>query len=138
MKMNMNHLTPFLDGMHARDATGLAEHLSDDIVLNSPFVAAPFVGREAVMGMLRVLLSGVDEFASTAVIAGEKRAAIVLRIRAGDAEVTGVDDMTIDDDGLIASMSVQWRPLEQIVALQQKLAPLIGAPALKLVEVGAA
>jgi hypothetical protein len=51
--------------------------------------------------------------------------------------VTGVDDMTVDDDGLITSMSVQWSPLEQIVAIQQKLAPLIGVPALKLVEVGA-
>jgi hypothetical protein len=136
--MNMSHVTPFLDGMHARDATALAEHLSEEIVLNSPFVTAPFVGREPIMGVLRVPLSGVDEFASTAVITGEKRAAVVLCIRAGDVEVTGIDDMTVDDDGLITSMSVQWRPLEQIVAIQRKLAPLIGVPALKLVEVGAA
>jgi hypothetical protein len=136
--MNMNHVTPFLDGMHARDATSLGEHLSHDIVLNSPFVATPFVGKDAVVGVLRVLLSGVDEFATTAIIAGEHRAAIVLRIRVGDAEVSGVDDMTVGDDGLITSMTVQWRPLEQIVAIQQKLAPLIGVPALKLVELDAA
>jgi hypothetical protein len=81
-----------------------------------------------------VLLSAVDEFETTAVITGEKRAVVMLRIRVGDAEVTGVDDLEIDNDGLITSMSVQWRPLDQIVAIQQKLAPLVGVPALQLVE----
>ena len=56
---------------------------------------------------------------------------VMLRIRLGDAEVTGVDDMAINDDGLIISMSVHWRPLDQIVAIQQKLAPLIDLPPLR-------
>lgn len=132
--MNMIHLQPFLDAMHAKDAARLGEHLSADVVLNSPFVTAPFAGRDAVVGVLTVLLSGVDDFTTTAIIADTSRAAIILRIRAGDTEVTGVDDLTINAAGLIDSMSVQWRPLEAIVAMQRKLAPLIGIPALELVE----
>ena len=107
--------------------------MSDDVVLDSPFVSTS-VGREAVTKLLRTLLSAVDEFETTAVIAGEDRAAVMLRIRAGDAEVTGVDDMTVGADGLIASMTIRWRPLHQIVALQQKLAPLVGISPFRVVE----
>ncbi len=52
------------------------EHLSDNIVLLSPFVADPFVGRDAVVKVLAVLHSGVDSFATE-----DKRAAVMLRIR---------------------------------------------------------
>lgn len=83
-------------------------------------------------------MAGVDELETAAIIAGENRAAIMLRIRAGEAEVTGVDDMIVGADGRIISMTVQWRPLAGIVAIQQKLAPLVGVPALELVEKGSA
>jgi hypothetical protein len=33
-----------------------------------------------------------------------------------------------------SDLSVQWRPLEAVVAIQQRLAPQIGASALELVE----
>ena len=129
--MNMIHVTPYLAAMDARKPELLGNHMSENVELKSPFLAAPFVGKEAVMSVLAVLLSAVDEFETTAVIAGERRAAVMLRIRLGDAEVTGVDDMAINDDGLIISMSVHWRPLDQIVAIQQKLAPLIDLPPLR-------
>lgn len=132
--MNMEHVTPYLEGMDARKPELLGDHMSEDIVLKSPFLATPLVGKTAALGVLGALLSAVDEFETTAVITGDKRAAVMLRIRLGDAEVTGVDDMEIGDDGLITSMTVQWRPLDQIVAIQQKLAPLFGVPALQLVE----
>ena len=133
--MMMDHVSPFLEGMRARNPDSLGEHLADHVVLESPIVTEPFVGKEAVLGVLRLLLSGIDQFEATDIIAGENRAAILLRIRAGDAEVTGVDDMSVDIDGRIARMSIQWRPLEQIVAIQQRLAPLIGAPKLRLVQI---
>jgi hypothetical protein len=136
--MNMEHLTPYLEGMDARRPDLLAEHMSEAVVIKSPFLSTPFVGKAVAMGVLSVLLTTVDEFETTAVITGDKRAAVMLRIRLGDAEVTGIDDMEIDDDGLITSMTVHWRPLDQIVAIPQKLAPLVGVPALQLVERDAA
>ena len=132
--MDMRHVHPFLEAMDNKRSDVLTKHLSTDVVLYSPFVVEPFVGREAVHALLAVLLSAVDEFTTTAIIADENRAAIILRIRVGDVQVTGVDDMSIDGDGLICRMSVQWRPLANIVAIQQKLAPLIGVPSLILVE----
>lgn len=136
--MNMTHLIPYLEGMDARTPERLGDHMSETVVIRSPFLATPFVGKAAALGVLNVLLSTVDEFETTAVITGDKRAAVMLRIRLGDAEVTGIDDMEIDDDGLITSMTVHWRPLDQIVAIQQKLAPRVGVPALQLVERDAA
>ena len=58
----------------------------------------------------------------------------MFRIGAGDVEVTGVDDMEVDEDGRISGMSVQWRPLANVVAIQQRLAPLLSVPAFELVE----
>lgn len=133
--MIMNHVSPFLEGIQARNPDSLAEHLADDVVLESPIFATPFIGKEAALGVVKILLAVVDEFEVTEVISGETRAAIMLRIRAGDAEVTGVDDLTVDADGRIAKMSIQWRPLEKIVAIQQRLAPLIGVPKLGLVQI---
>lgn len=133
--MIMDHVSPFLGGMHNRNPDVLAEHLAEQVVLESPIFTEPFVGKDAAMAVLRVLLAAVDEFETTAIIPGESRAAIMLRIKAGDAEVTGVDDLTVDSDGRIAKMSIHWRPLEKIVAIQQRLAPLIGAPKLSLVQI---
>lgn len=132
--MNMDHVTPYLAAMDARKPELLGDHLSEHVVLKSPFLAAPFLGKMAALEVLSVLLSAVDEFETTAVIVGDNRAAVMLRIRLGEAEVTGIDDMEIGDDGRITSMTVHWRPLDQIVAIQQKLAPLVGVPALQLVE----
>ena len=133
--MMMEHVSPFLDGMRTRNPDALSEHLAEHVVLESPIFTEPFIGKEAALGVLKVLLSAIDEFEAMDIIAGENRAAIMLRIRAGGVEVTGADDLTIDRDGRIAKMSIQWRPLEKIVAIQQRLAPLIGAPKLGLVEI---
>jgi hypothetical protein len=76
--MNMIHAQPFLDVMHAKASVALEKYLDPDITLRSPFLPEPFVGRDAVVGVLK----------------------------AG------------------------------IVAIQKKLAPLVGVPALELVEQG--
>lgn len=132
--MDMKHVQPFIDGLDAGRIEVIGRHLGDDVVLHSPLVREPFVGRDAVVRVLGVLRAAVDEFATTAVIVGDDRAAIVLCIRAGGAEVTGINDVSVGADGRIVRMSAQWRPLADVVAIQQRLAPLIGVPALELVE----
>ena len=132
--MDMKHVQPFLDAMDGKLLDQLGNHLSDDVVLRSPFMSDPFTGRDKVAGMLKVLRSAIDTFETTDIIAEERRAAVMVRIRAGETEVTGVDVMTVDEDGLIDGMSIQFAPLAAVVAIQQKLAPLIGIPALELVK----
>ncbi|MGY3539792.1 hypothetical protein ACVIIY_004012 [Bradyrhizobium sp. USDA 4515] len=92
----MNHVLPFLDGIRAQPGYP-CRVLSEHVVLESPVFTDPFIGRQAALGVLKVLLAGIDEFEATEVIAGETSPPVMLRIRAGDAEVTGVDDL-VDDD----------------------------------------
>ncbi len=131
--MDMTHLKPFLDGMHGGDADALADHMSEDVVLNSPILAEPVRGKSAVAGVLAALLHVADSFEVRSIVAAEGRAAVFVAIRAGDVVVEGVDDMHVDRDGLVSSMTIQWRPLPAVVAMQQLIAPVIGAPVMKLV-----
>lgn len=131
--MDMRHVQPFLDAMDAGRVDALGEHLDADVVLLSPLLPDPVSGRAAVLKLLNALHSAIDSFTTDEVITGDNRAAVMLRIRAGNIEATGVDDLRIGPDGLITSMSVQWRPLASIVAIQNRIAPLVGAPALALV-----
>ena len=131
--MDKIHLQPFLDAMHAKNPAALAAHMSDDVTLRSPILPDPVAGKKPVGDLLTALLSVVDEFTVTDMIEAGTRAAVFVTIRAGEAQVTGVDDMHVDHDGLVSAMTIQWRPLGQIVAMQQLLAPVIGAPVMKLI-----
>ena len=130
--MDMPHLTPFLDAMHRGDAAGVSAHMSQDVVLRSPILADPIQGKTAVNQVLDALLRVVDSFVVTDIVAAETHAAVFATITAGDVTVEGADDMHVDPDGLVTSMTIQWRPLAAIVAMQQRLAPLLGIPALTL------
>ena len=132
--MDMTHLSPFLDAMHRCDPDGLAQHMSDDVVLRSPILEAPFQGKNAVLNVLRVLLRAADDFETTNIIAAERTAAVFVTIRAGEVTVDGIDEMHVDQAGFISSMTIQWRPLPAIVAMQQRIAPLIGMSPMRLVE----
>lgn len=131
--MDMTHLKPFLNGMHGGNADALVDHMSEDVVLNSPILAEPVRGKAAVADVLAALLQVADNFEVRSIVAAEGRAAVFVAIRAGNVVVEGVDDMHVDRDGLVSSMTIQWRPLPAVVAMQQLIAPVIGAPVMRLV-----
>ena len=131
--MDMTHLKPFLDDMHDGNADALVDHMSKDVILNSPILAEPVRGKAAVAGVLAALLQVADNFEVRSIVAAEGRAAVFVAIRAGDVVVEGVDDMHVDRDGLVSSMTIQWRPLPAVVAMQQLIAPVIGSPIMRLV-----
>ena len=128
-------LAALLDGMHARDAQKVAENVSEDIVLNSPIFADPFVGRERAVGVITHLLSVVDQFEPGEVLWGHDKFAAILKLRVGTTEVEGVDVMTLNEQGKVNSMTIQWRPLPAVVDVRNRLAPAVGVPVLKLTPV---
>ena len=132
--MNMTHLQPFLDAMHAGDFEAAADHMSDGVLLRSPILVEPFVGRDAVRRLLAVLLQAADSFEVTDMVTADTRALVFVTIRSGDVVVDGIDDMRVNADGLVSSMTVQWRPLPAIVAMQRRIAPFAGLPLLELVQ----
>ncbi|MDG4667445.1 nuclear transport factor 2 family protein [Mycobacterium sp. 236(2023)] len=127
-------LTALLDALHHHDARSAATYLADDIVLRSPIFADPFHGREKAAAVIAHLLDAVDDFQATEILGNDRSFAVLLQLRVGDAEVEGVDVVHLNDEGKVDSMTVQWRPLPAIVAVQNRLAPAVGVPALTLIE----
>jgi hypothetical protein len=127
-------LTALLDALHDHDADRASDHFADDIVLKSPIFAEPFIGRDNATAVIRHLLKAVDEFETADVIGGPETFAVVLKLRAGDTDVEGVDIVHVTAEGKVDAMTVQWRPLPAIVAVQNRLAPAVGVPVLSLIE----
>lgn len=125
-------LAALLAGMHAGEVDQVAENVADNIVLKSPIFADPFVGREQALAVIGHLLGAVDEFDSGEILIGEACFAVRLTLKVGAVEVEGVDIVTVDEVGKVDSMTIQWRPLPAIVAVQNRLAPAVGVPVLKL------
>ena len=128
-----NHLNAYLEAMGRRDVEGTKAHMADDVVIHSPIVPAPFHGKEKVAGVLDALLSTVDSFEPKLLLRDGADFVAVFTIRLGDHVIDGMDHMHLNDEGLVDSMTVAWRPLPAIVAVQQKLAPKLGGAAMKLV-----
>ncbi len=98
-----------------------------------PNRAGTVPGKTQVQAVLGHLLAVVDTFEVRELLRGDENVAVFLRMRMGDVEIDGVDVTHLDDNGLIDSMTVMWRPLPAVVAVQARIAPRLGLAALKLV-----
>jgi hypothetical protein len=122
----------FLDGMHTADTDAIARHLAENVVLNSPFLAEPITGREAVANVLQTVSKLADDLTVQEVLSGENHHAAFFRLQIEDTVVDGMDYARLDADNKIAELSVLWRPLPSIVEMQGHIAPVVGVPALEL------
>lgn len=127
------HLDAYLKAMGERDVATAEIHMADDVIIYSPIVPAPFKGKEQVAGVLAALLSIVDAFEPKMLLRDNSDFVAVFTIKFGDHTIDGMDHMHINEVGLVDSMTVAWRPLPSVVAVQQKLAPKLGGRAMKLV-----
>jgi limonene-1,2-epoxide hydrolase len=132
--ISTEHLDAYLEAMGRRDVEGTKAHLADDVVIRSPIVPAPFQGKEQVTGVLEALLSTVNAFEPKLLLRDGSDFVAVFTIRLDDHVVDGMDHMHLNDAGFVDSMTVAWRPLAAVVAVQQKLAPKLGGRAMMLVS----
>ena len=131
--ISTEHLDAYLEAMGRRDVEGTKAHMADDVVIRSPIAPAPFQGKEQVTGVLKALLSTVDAFEPKLLLRDRGDFVAVFTIRLGDHVIDGMDHMHLNDAGLVDSMTVAWRPLPAVVAVQQKLAPKLGGKAMMLI-----
>jgi hypothetical protein len=132
--ISTEHLDSYLEAMGRRDVEGTRAHMADDVVLRSPIVPAPFQGKDQVTRVLDALLSTVDAFEPKLLLRDGANFVAVFTIRLGDHVIDGMDHMHLNDAGLVDSMTVAWRPLPAVVAVQQKLAPKLGGKAMMLIS----
>ena len=131
--ISTKHLNAYLEAMGRRDVEGTKAHLADDVVIRSPIAPAPFQGKEQVAGVLEALLGTVDAFEPKLLLRDRSDFVAVFTIRLDDHVIDGMDHMHLNDAGLVDSMTVAWRPLPAVVAVQQKLAPKLGGEAMMLI-----
>ena len=127
-------LSAFLAAVQARDTTRAAAQLAEYVILESPLVVEPYVGREQVANVVSEFVDAFDEFTVTEIISGDGHFAVMTNIKIGTTEIDGVDLIGINAEGKVASLSIHLRPLRAIVALQNRLAPALAMPVLTLTE----
>lgn len=130
-----DHLTPFLEAMHQGDVGRASGHLSDTVELNSPILPMPFKGRASVTAVLTELLSTIDAFEPRMMMRDGANVVAVLTIRFEDHVIDAFHHVRLGEDGRIETMTIAWRPLPAVVAVQQRLVPKLGGKAMCLVPI---
>src|SRR5918995_694296 len=118
----------FRDAIESRDVDALVALFTDDIVLRSPAVHAPYQGRAQVKALLRAVGQVLEDFRYTRQIGAPDAAdhALVFRARVGDREVEGCDFVHTNEDGLIDEFFVMVRPLSAARAMSEAIGEAMG------------
>jgi ketosteroid isomerase-like protein len=54
--MNLDHVTAFTAAMQHENLEAMLSHMADDVVLNTPLIAAPVKGKTAIRRIVEPLL----------------------------------------------------------------------------------
>jgi hypothetical protein len=120
---------PFRRAAEAKDLDLLAETLREDVVLHSPILFRPFVGREIVTQVLTHVAATLEDLTYVDEAAGD--GTVVLRFTAcvGDRELEGIDYLTLDEDGRVADLTVFMRPMSALTRFNEQMAERLGVEA---------
>ena len=119
--MNLTHLHDFVNAMKRKDIDAMLPNMSESVTLKTPLVAQPFQGKAAIRPVVEALFKVVDTFDLREILQGPTHVAQFFGITAGSEVLDGMDYFRLDDDGYIVEMTVLWRPLPAIAAVQAHL-----------------
>ncbi|QEC47463.1 nuclear transport factor 2 family protein [Baekduia soli] len=123
---------PFRAAVEAGDIEAAIATLAPGIVFHSPAVFHPYVGRDTVAALLRLVFETFEDFRYTDEIGGsDGTEALVFRAAVGGRELEGLDLLRTGSDGLVQDFTVMIRPLSGLLALAQALGPKVEAAGLK-------
>ncbi len=108
--------------MQRKDVDTMLTHMADDIILKTPLAAEPFHGKAAIRPVVEALLAVVDRFEFREILQGPRHVSAFFGITIGSIALDGVDYWRLTEAGLIEEMTVLWRPLPAVAAVQEKLA----------------
>ena len=119
--MDLKHIHAFTDAMKRKDLDAMLTHMAEDVSLKTPLVAEPFHGKAAIRPVVEALLALVDNFDFVETMEGPQHVSEFFRVTVAGYQLDGVDYWLLNEAGLIREMTVLWRPLPAIVAVQNKL-----------------
>jgi limonene-1,2-epoxide hydrolase len=117
---------PFRAAVEAQDLDAMVAELSPDVRFWSPVTFKPFEGRDAVAVVLGAVLRVFEDFRYVQELEGDDALALVFEATVGGRELTGVDLLRFDADGLIETFTVMVRPLSATMALRDAMGRELG------------
>jgi hypothetical protein len=110
----------------AQDTAGMLACLRPDVVLRSPITTRFSFSGHAQLGPLLDDVHAVVAPPTFRADAGDDRARLlILESRVGREPITELLSITLDDDGLIATMELAVRPMPGLLALAAALGPRV-------------
>ncbi|MDB5065252.1 MAG: hypothetical protein JWM18_1686 [Chloroflexi bacterium] len=117
----------FQSAVESGDPEAVRHSLSADAVFNSPVIFAPYRGRDAVATLVAAAIDVFQDFRYTGQVVDGDHQVLVFEARVGDRKVQGVDILRLDEEGLVAELTVMLRPMSGMTAMadamRQRLAP---------------
>jgi SnoaL-like domain len=111
----------FRAAVEAEDIAAAAELLAPDIVFHSPVTFHPFVGRETVTELLRLVGETFEDFRYTDELQSGDTHALIFRAAVGGRELEGMDLLRVDASGQIADFTVMIRPLSGLAPFAEAM-----------------
>jgi ketosteroid isomerase-like protein len=116
---------PYAAAWRSRDLDAWGEALADDVVLDSPLIERPFVGRATALDLFAALFSSVDDIEITDHLTSNDVHVFVWTATAGGRTISGVDQLTHAATGEITRITVFVRPLTGLGAFAHTLGPAL-------------
>jgi hypothetical protein len=110
--------------MQRKDLETMLRHMAGDVVLNTPLMAEPVRGKDAIREVVGPLLALVDTFDFREIMQGPEHVSSFFKATVGTIELDGMDYWLLDSAGLIKEMTVLWRPLPAAIAVRDRLGRL--------------
>jgi SnoaL-like domain len=107
--------------------------LAPDIVFHSPATFHPFIGRDTVSSLLRLVFETFEDFRYTDELEGveEGTHALIFRAAIDGREIEGIDLLRLDEQGLIEDFTVMLRPLSGLVPFAQAMGEKVAVAGLQ-------
>jgi hypothetical protein len=121
----------FRAAVEAHDVGAALELLAPEVVFHSPVTFHPFVGRETVGRLLRIVAEVFEDFRYTDELPGGSCHGLVFRAAVGGRELEGIDMLRFDGEGRIADFTVMIRPVSGLMPFAEAMAERVGAAGLQ-------
>ena len=122
-------LAKWHDMVARRDFAELGAIVHPEATFRSPMAFKPYQSAQAVMLILRTVMTVFEDFAYHRQFVSADGLSVVLEFsaRVGERSLKGVDVIAFDGDGLITDFEVMVRPLNGLQALGEQMGARLAA-----------
>lgn len=111
----------------AKDRAGLERVLAEDVTLGVPPYWQKLHGRAIAVHLLNLIIHTIDDFTYHREWRNGRELALEFTGHVGEAELQGIDLISLDEQGMVANLDVLMRPVNAIIELRGIIAPQMAA-----------